>query len=421
MLTFPFTGWRRVLALAPLTVCLVLALEAKAEDLSTETLWRIDTGEAIYPKPRLDGDTLYVGGEDGIVRAIDKDSGEVIWAHDSGAAVGSGVSFDEMRVYYITRDGRVHALWKQSGEPVWAFETGGEAKYDYWDYVLSTPVPDNRRSLYFGSGDHHVYAVNKRTGKLFWKTGTGGVVHGDLALSGEWLIAGSFDGKLYAFDSANGDILWTFKTVGNSYFRNGAIPGSPTVHDGLVYFGSRDYNLYAVIEDTGTGAWNERTPSWVVAKPLVVEDGVYIGISDGPRALAYNARSGRQQWETRLSLNVFGGAEAMAGGAVIAVAGFDGRITFLARESGEVLGHHDTREARQNRSRFFDREGKLQPGELNVLEDLMDLNDRFFSELGGIVSGLVVDGDVIYYATGSGGIAAVRVDGLEEVAPAAEE
>lgn len=415
--TFSF---RRAFALPALVFALFVAFGAQAAELTTETLWRIDTGEPIFPKPRLDGDTLYIGGEDGIVRAIGKESGEVIWSHDAGAPVGSGVGFDEMRVYFITRDGRVHALWKENGVPVWTFETGGEAKYDYWDYVLSTPVPDAKRSLYFGSGDHHIYGVNKRTGKLFWKTGTGGVVRGELALSGEKLIGGSFDGKLYALDSANGEILWTFKTVGNSYFRNGAIPGSPTVHDGLIYFGSRDYNLYAVVEETGTGAWNERTPSWVVAKPLVVEDGVYIAISDGPRALAYNARSGRKMWETPLGLNVFGGAEAMAGGAVIAIAGFDGRITFLARESGEVLGHHDTREASANRGNLFDEEGKLQRGELNVLEDLMDLNDRFFSELGGIVSGIVVDGDVIYYATGAGGIAAVRVNGLEDISSGEE-
>jgi outer membrane protein assembly factor BamB len=384
---------------------------ALGQELTTEPLWRIETGQTIYTKPVIDGDILYTGGEKGVLRAIDKETGKVKWTYRAEAAIASGAGFDDTRVYVMSRDGVVHGVDKTNGKGLWTFSTEGEKQWDYWDFFLSTPVADDKHWLYFGSGDHHIYSINKRTGAFRWKVETGAIVHGSPVLSGEKVIVGGFDGKMYALDQANGNILWTFKTVGNSYFRDGEIAGSPAVADGIVYFGSRDYNLYAVLEETGTGAWNERTPSWVVAKPLMAEGNVYVAISDGPRIFSFNAKSGSENWMTRLGLNVFGGAETL-GDNHIAVAGFDGRISFIGRETGEIVGFHDTTEAKKKRSSLFDEGGKLQPGDIKTFEDLFALYDRYFAELGGIAGGLAVDGDTIYYATGVGGISAIRVSGL---------
>jgi outer membrane protein assembly factor BamB len=382
-----------------------------AQELKTTTIWRIETDAPIFTRPTLDGDTLFAAGEDGILRAIDKASGEIRWTYSARAAIGSTPGHDDTRVYVISRDGIVHGIDKATGESVWRFSTEGEKQWDYWDLFLSTPVPDGRHSLFFGSGDHGVYAINKRTGALRWRTETGGIVHGTPALSGEKVIVGGFDGKMYALDQASGSILWTFKTVGNSYFRLGEIPGSPTVEDGVVYFGSRDYNLYAVLEETGTGAWNERTPSWVVAQPLVADATVYVGTSDGPKLFSFDAKTGTKGWEVPLGLNVFGPA-ALIGPDHVAVAGLDGRVTFVHRETGTVAGYHDSAEATRNRSRFFDEDGTMKRPEIRSWEDLFALYDRFFGELGGIAAGLTAEEDVLYYATGGGGIAAVAVEGL---------
>lgn len=391
---------------------------ANAQDISFDIIWRVQTDGPIYGKPAVDSERIYIGGEDGKLRALDKAGGDVEWVYQAAAAIGSGVGFDDMRVYVISRDGLVHGIDKTTGEGLWTFATGGEKQWDYWDIFLSTPVADDQHWLYFGSGDHHVYSINKRSGVLRWKFETGAVVHGDPVLSGEKVIIGSFDGRMYALDRADGRKLWAFKTVGNAYFRAGEIPGSATVADGTVFFGSRDYNLYAVLEETGTGAWNERTPSWVVAKPLVVDGRVFVGTSDGPRIYAFDAKSSREYWHTPLGLNVFGGAEAV-GDSLIAVASLDGRIHFIDRESGEIVAHNDTREAAQNRSTLFDTEGKPITGTIETFEDLFALYDRYFEELGGIAGGVTVEGDRIYYATGAGNVVALRLSGVP--VPTAEE
>lgn len=314
-----------------------------AQEISTETLWRIETEAPIYGHPVAAGDVIYIGGEDGILRALDRQSGDIIWTYDAGAPIACNAGFDEQRVYVSARDGSVHAVSVESGESDWRFKTEGEKQWDYWDYRLSTPVADHER-VYFGSGDHHIYGLNKRNGALRWSVETGGIVHGEPLIDGDKVIAGGFDGVLYAVDRANGKVLWTFKTVGNSYFRNGAIAGSASLNEGVIYVGSRDYNLYAVLSATGTGAWNNRTPSWVIAKPLISDGLVYAATSDLPALFGFTASGGGDRLETGLSSNVYGEAVAL-GSAHIGVGGKDGRINIVARDGSGISAFHDTAEA----------------------------------------------------------------------------
>ncbi|MCW8925224.1 MAG: PQQ-like beta-propeller repeat protein [Xanthomonadales bacterium] len=389
----------------------LVCVTALADDLAFTRFWDVQTGAAVYGGVKLDSQRVYAGDEAGVLRAIDRETGKVEWTFDAGAAIASNVEVDDLRVYFHTRDGVVHALDKQGGKALWSFATQGERRWDYWDYYLSTPAVDDRQ-LYFGSGDHHIYAVDKRSGDLRWKVKTGNIVHGQPAVAGEKVIVGGFDGRVYAVDRGTGKVLWTFKTVGNAYFRNGELPGAVTVNNGLVYTGGRDYNVYALLEDTGTGAWNDRTPSWVVGRPLVAGEALIVVNSDGAMVYSYHARSGAVNWEFKNSYNMFSGAQAL-GTDHVAVAGLDGRITVLSLADGSVAGLYETDASQANRDRYFNDDGTPDYTGLRTLEDLMGFYDRQLQAMGGIPGEIAVDRDVIYYATAGGEIAAVRVGGIE--------
>jgi outer membrane protein assembly factor BamB len=383
----------------------------QANEITFEKVWVEQTGSVIYGGVQVDDARLYVGAEDGTLRAIDKVTGKVDWTFDAGAAIASNAAVGDMRVYFHTRDGVIHAIDKAGGGELWTFATEGERQWDYWDYYLSTPAIDDRQ-IYVGSGDHHVYGLDKRSGHLRWKVKTGNIVHGEPVISGEKVIVGGFEGRMYAIDRGTGRVLWTFKTVGTAYFRNGELPGAATVKDGIVYFGGRDYNIYALLEDTGTGAWNDKTPSWIVGRPLAVDDDLIVVNSDGAGIFSYNNSNGQQNWAFTNSYNMFAGAEALGAGH-LAIASLDGRITILARADGSQAGVYETDGSLATRNRFFNDDGQIDYTGVQSMEDLTDLYDRQLDAMDGITGSIVVEANVVYYATAGGEIAAIRVNGID--------
>jgi outer membrane protein assembly factor BamB len=86
-----------------------------------------------------------------------------------------------------------------------------------------------------------------------------------------------------------GDLKWAFKT-------NGKIFSSPIVHDGFVYIGSEDGNLYAIDEKTGKTHWKFKTGGAVHSSPAIFRNMVYIGSFDG-YYYAVDSKTGKLKWK----------------------------------------------------------------------------------------------------------------------------
>ena len=70
------------------------------------------------------------------------------------------------------------------------------------------------------------------------------------------------------------ELLWQFPT-------NALVFSSPTVSEGVAYFGSQDNHLYALDVETGQELWNFQTDDPVTSSPAVSEGVVYFGSHDG--------------------------------------------------------------------------------------------------------------------------------------------
>lgn len=86
-----------------------------------------------------------------------------------------------------------------------------------------------------------------------------------------------------------GNLKWAFKT-------NGKIFSSPIVHDGVVYIGSEDGNLYAIDEKTGKTHWKFKTGGAVHSSPAIFKNVVYIGSFDG-YYYAVDSKTGKLKWK----------------------------------------------------------------------------------------------------------------------------
>lgn len=103
------------------------------------------------------------------------------------------------------------------------------------------------------------------------------------------LYIGCYDNNLYALDAANGEFKWKYAT-------DGGIPGKPAVHEGSVYFGSEDNRLHVISTRSGKVVWTHYTDGPVRGSPSIAEGHVFVGSDDG-YLHAISTSSGRLSWK----------------------------------------------------------------------------------------------------------------------------
>lgn len=102
------------------------------------------------------------------------------------------------------------------------------------------------------------------------------------------LYIGAYDHNLYALDAETGKFHWKYAT-------EGGIASSPVVAEGRVFFGSTDGSLYALNAETGRLVWTYPTKGRIYSSPRVQLGHVFIG-SDNRHLYAINAITGRVAW-----------------------------------------------------------------------------------------------------------------------------
>ena len=86
------------------------------------------------------------------------------------------------------------------------------------------------------------------------------------------VFIGAANKKMYAVDADKGTKVWEYATLGQIF-------SSPTVDNGVVYFGS-DSLVYGLEAKTGTSKWlydKNVKKSFIQASPLVVNGNIYFG------------------------------------------------------------------------------------------------------------------------------------------------
>ncbi len=172
------------------------------------------------------GDLVFVGGSDGVVRALDADDGKPRWTLLTGGGIRVPPSIADGRALVGSADGWIYALEAASGRLLWRFRAAPvERKIPLYGSLSSTwPVASGvvveDRVAYAAAGianydGTHVYALDAATGKIRWQNstsgntqggqGAGASVQGDLMLhEGKLYLAGGNRIALASYDAADG-------------------------------------------------------------------------------------------------------------------------------------------------------------------------------------------------------------------------
>ena len=155
--------------------------------------------------------------------------------------------------------------------------------------IYSTPVTDGK-SLFIGDDVGVMYSLDKKTGKTNWTFATGMRIVGSPAVSEGVVIFGSTNYNIYGLDAKTGKELWHITT-------QQAVMGAATIHEGVAYIGGGDGRMFAIDIQTGEVKWSfDKLKNYVLTRPLVYGDKLYFGCWD-THLYALNLKDGSLAWK----------------------------------------------------------------------------------------------------------------------------
>ena len=340
---------------------------------TNNTLWIYDTRSSVLSSPAIVDGILYIGAMDGRLYALDADTGALIWFYQTGGAIYSSPAVEYDKVYFLSTDGKIYALDADTGAFIWSTAIG-PGSLDW-----SSPAVHGGRV--FIAGSRWVHSLNANTGAFIWSTNVGGQSNGPIAVVNGKVYSGThnFDNlspTLVALDELTGGIIWTYdyhlwhggvvafinsngaavadgdgdgdlevyfgvvtwtgsgpqaicldEATGAEVWTqniNGWSTSTPAVHNGVVFIGSDDHNLYALNAGTGAVVWTYTTGAAIWAAPAVADGKVFVGSLDHI-FYALNEVTGSLIWSYDTSLSRLIGSPAVA----------DGKV-FVGNENGKV-------------------------------------------------------------------------------------
>ncbi|MFB6080711.1 MAG: PQQ-binding-like beta-propeller repeat protein [Haloferacaceae archaeon] len=292
-------------------------------------LWAVAADAALSP-PVLADESLYVGGDDDRVRALDARTGDRRWRQAVGAPAATPWVVDD--ALYVPTDGGIVALGTAAGSERWRVPTPDRAAVvaaAHGIYWLSTGDPPVVVGLDRGDGserwrteigdpwDRPLFAGPERVFSSgthdvrFWRldAGTGDVV-GKEPRYGNDFPAEQFyrDGTVYATDSFFGKVHAGAVAEGGHGWTRGVKAGGRTalVGDGerVYYLANRgdEPGLYALSAADGAVEWTVDVTTERVGRPVVAGESVLVRTDDALRA--FDPADGAERWA--LSGDAFG-------------------------------------------------------------------------------------------------------------------
>ncbi len=236
----------------------------KAIDMETgEEEWNLDLEAKTNSSPIIHSNRLYVGCEDGL-KAVNINSHKVVWDYDCDNVASAPVYYEDI-IYFGSDDGHLYGV-NEDGKTKFDKKLGAELK-------TSPIVVDD--IIYVGSSNGKVYSIDTDKTKN-WEFTTGDEILSSPAYVNKTIVFGSTDGNVYCLNKSEGDLVWKVDL-------NDRIISSPTVdeHDSNVFIGSDEGNMTCLDVRDGTVKWSHSTGDKVQSTAAIKDNLVAFGSNNG--------------------------------------------------------------------------------------------------------------------------------------------
>jgi outer membrane protein assembly factor BamB len=225
-------------------------------------------GVAIYGTPVVSGELVYAAGYNGKIYAYNVDSLAVRWVYPREGYLKpfvGGIAVSNGKLYIGSTNGIMYALDAQTGDFLWEFETEKE--------IWATPAVDED-TVYFGSFDEKFYAVNTSDGSKRWEFTAEGAIAATPLINEDIIYVGSLDKNLYALNTDSGSLKWQF--TGKNWFW-----ALPVLYGGNIYAGCMDNRVYILNAETGNKVNELDLGNPVASSPVVIGNSVIFASKEG--------------------------------------------------------------------------------------------------------------------------------------------
>jgi len=366
-----------------------IAIDAK----TGEVLWTTFTKSAmIFFGSYVDGKFIRGGIDDNTMYCFDADTGEILWTYAAGTSgyFCSGTAIGYGMVYSPNKDGYIYAIDVVTGKLVWRYKGPGTMIFPGMPTVADGKVyvTSGQNAAYgdeFGSSEF--VCLNAFTGDAIWSLpieayapresvaiayGYLYLIPGDVteavdSTSGDeynlmghiWAIASESkteseadSWRMFRHDAVRSSIgargpenlslIWSFPT-------GGAVVSSPSIVNGVVYFGSQDHNIYAIDAAFGKKIWSFAINNTIESSVAVVNGKVVTGGEDG-YVYCLDAYTGKLLWKTFVDGNqpvTYGSAVMIKSspavvGDTVYIGSLDGHLYAIDFVNGTILWKYQT-------------------------------------------------------------------------------
>ncbi len=260
-----------------------MALDARTGKVVWDTLTK---GPMIFSGSYYEGMYLRGGTDDNTLYCFNATNGDILWTYtpntDGYFCVGTAVGYG--MVYALNKDGNLYAVNVETGRLAWNYTGPGPLMFPGAPTVADGKVyATTGQNAYYNNevGASQFACLDAYTGQIIWKLkmealapkesaivayGTLYLIPGEVTTAVDTISGNEYStaNQLWAMGTpstpvsnwsmwgadpthsssapqgpANLTLAWKFTT-------NGSVLSSPTIVDGIVYFGSQDKNIYAV-------------------------------------------------------------------------------------------------------------------------------------------------------------------------------
>lgn len=326
-------------------------------------------------EPTIVDGVLYAASTDGVVAALDANTGKTLWKQKSSThgwfgwgdkkrkdalySGGPAVAGDLLAIG--TLDGHVYGLSTKDGSQRWVATLPSE--------VIDSPTISNNLVL-VRTQDGRVYGLDSSTGERRWVNDQGNVPllslrgNGSLLVTNNVVFFGSDDGKLIALRQDNGDKLWEQKLASgegrSDIDRMNDADGGVVLDGSTLYAAAYHGSLTAVDGPSGRPLWARPFSSYT---SLALGGNSLFGVNTDSQVWAFDKSSGADMWKNDDLKYRWLSAPAVQGNYIV-VGDIEGYVHWLQTGDGALAG-------RERLSKKAIRAQPVVAGDVVYIEDVL--------------------------------------------------